>query len=394
MVENLIKYVCVSILFLLSIGGRCDGQSVQKSNSMEPFGDSMRHWYGIRDEHNNINPVKNQPQYSHEEVAKIADNMLLYQRNNGGWPKNYDMQAILTTEQIASLRASKTETNTTFDNSTTYSQIEYLAKAYSITKNKKYKTAVLKGLEFVLRAQYPNGGWPQYYPLEDGYSRRITYNDGAMIGILSLLKSFDNQEADFNFIPLEMRKQIHHAVEKGLECILKTQIVSQNERTAWCQQHDEATLLPAWARAFEPPAICNAESAAIVRFLMEIENPTAEIIEAVQQAVKWFLHSRIYYTAVKTIDAPEEQTPQRTIKTDRVVVIDSTAAPIWTRFYEIDSQRPMFSDRNSKILYSLSEVSRERRAGYSWYTYAPQRIIDIYSKWAKNWNVESVIKAD
>ena len=64
--------------------------------SMEPFGDSMRHWYGIHDDGNIINPVTDQPRYPETEITKIADNILIFQRNNGGWPKNYDMQAILT----------------------------------------------------------------------------------------------------------------------------------------------------------------------------------------------------------------------------------------------------------------------------------------------------------
>src|SRR5674476_336943 len=70
--------------------------------SMEPFGDSMRHWYGIHDDGNIVNPAVNQPKYKETEITKIADNILLFQRNNGGWPKNYYMQAILTNEQADS----------------------------------------------------------------------------------------------------------------------------------------------------------------------------------------------------------------------------------------------------------------------------------------------------
>jgi len=52
--------------------------------SMEPFGDSMRHWYGIHDDGNIIQPKQNQARYTETEITKIADNILLYQRNNGG----------------------------------------------------------------------------------------------------------------------------------------------------------------------------------------------------------------------------------------------------------------------------------------------------------------------
>ena len=365
-----------------------DGK-INVSISMEPFGDSMRHWYGIRDDGNIVNPIKNQPRYTENEITKIADNILLYQRNNGGWPKNYDMQAILTPEQTDSLVRTKDQTHTTFDNSTTYTHIEYLAKVYSLTQIAKYKDSCLKGIGFVLAAQFANGGWPQYFPLEEGnYSRRITFNDGAYIGIIKMLKRIVEDDADFSFVGNDLREQVQQAYQKGLECILKMQIVDRGKLTVWCQQHDEITLQPAWARAFEPPSICNGESAPVVLFLMSINQPDSKIIDAVQVAVKWFQDSKIYHTRVETVEAPAEKSRWRTSTSDRIVVVDSLAPPIWSRYYELGTEKPLFCDRNSKLLYSLSEVSRERRSGYGWYTYAPQEVMDKYPEWQKKWAPE------
>jgi PelA/Pel-15E family pectate lyase len=353
--------------------------------SMTPFYDSMHHWYDIHDDGNIINPVANQPKYRETEIAKIADNILLYQKDNGGWPKNYDMQAILTKEQVDSLMKTKGKTNTTFDNSTTYTHIEYLAKVYTILKVEKYKDACLKGITFVLAAQYPNGGWPQYFPLEKNYSRRITFNDGAYIGIMELLKKIIDNNPDFSFVGTKVREQVSRAYQKGVECILNTQILDNGRLTAWCQQHNEIDLKPAWARAYEPPSICNQESVTVVLFLMNIDHPDKRIIESVQSAVKWFNDSKIYYTRVATIPAPPEVSQWRTSTFDQTVVIDSLAPPIWSRYYELGTEKPLFSDRNSKLLYSLAEVSRERRSGYGWYTYAPKTVLDKYPEWQKKW---------
>lgn len=356
------------------------------SISMEPFGDSMRHWYGIHDSGNIVNPKANQARYPETEITKIADNILLYQRNNGGWPKNYDMQAVLTPEQCDSLLQTKNQQHTTFDNSTTYTHIEYLAKVFSITQIEKYKDACLKGIEFTLSAQYPNGGWPQYFPLEkDNYSRRITFNDGAYIGIMKMLRRIVMDDPDFTFIGNSLRERVQLAYKKGVDCILKMQIVDNGRLTVWCQQHDENSLQPAWARAFEPPAICNGESAAVVLFLMDIDNPDPIIIESVQRAVKWFHDSEIYNTKVITVVAPPEKSRWRTTNYDKIVVVDSLAPPIWTRYYEPGTDKPLFCDRRSKYLYSLAEVSRERRSGYGWYTYAPQEVLDKYPDWQKKW---------
>lgn len=372
-------------LFAASILVSATVLAQQPNISTERFSDSRNHWYGIRDAGNVVNPSPNQPKYSETEITKIADNILLYQRNNGGWPKNYDMQAILTKEQTDSVKKAKSVNHTTFDNSTTYTHVEYLAEVYTATKIEKYRGASLKGINFILKAQFPNGGWPQYYPLEENYSRHITYNDGAMLGVMETLKKINDNSPEFSWVSKDIRMKTKRAYQMGLECILKTQIISKGRLTAWCQQHDEVTLKPAWARAYEMPSICNGESVQIVMLLMSLDNPDKRIIESVQSAIKWFAESKIFNTRVKTVPSPPEESQYKSINIDRVVVSDNTAPPIWTRFYEVETERPLFSDRNSKLLYSMAEVSHERRAGYGWYTYNPQKALEMYPEWQKKW---------
>lgn len=363
--------------FLLGVPGYAQEKPIDTS----AFLDAAHHWYDIKDKTNTINPRPGRPAYRATETAAIADNILLYQKTNGGWPKNYDMQAILSTEQKDSLLRSKNELHTTYDNGSTYAQVAYLAKAYTRTKNEAYKTAVLKGLDFITTSQYANGGWPQYYPLEKNYSRYITYNDDAYIGIMNLLKDIVDNTNDYRFIDEATRQKIQASYNKGIDCILQTQINDNGKPTAWCQQHDEVTLQPAWARKFEPPAICNGESAGIVLFLMRIKQPSPAVKNAIRNAVAWFNESKILNTKVQVIDAPEMTTAFTVSRHDRIVVNSPGAPPIWTRYYELKTHRPMFCNRDSKVVYALTEVDRERRDGYGWYTYAPQLVLDKYEKW-------------
>ncbi|HEX8017906.1 MAG TPA: pectate lyase, partial [Flavobacterium sp.] len=268
--------------------------------STKPFGDSTNHWYGIADKSNIVNPIPNQPRYEETDYTKIADNILYFQRDNGGWPKNYDMRAILTEEQIKDVVYTKSVLHTTFDNATTYTHIYYLAQVYTQTKSEKYKIACLRGINFILEAQYANGGWPQYFPLEKGYSRHITFNDGTYMGIMNLLDKIIRSDSNFSFVDAETRNKVNIAYEKGIDCILKTQISDHGKLSAWCQQHDEVTLLPAWARKFEPPSVSNAESVDVVLFLMKIENPSEQVIRSVQGAIKRFQDTKIYNTRVET----------------------------------------------------------------------------------------------
>ena len=348
---------------------------------MAPFADAANHWYGIADKSKVVTAVPNQQRYKLTELAAIGDNILLYQKDNGGWPKNYDILAILTGAQKDSLVQARHTRNTTFDNGTSYTHVSALAKIYTVTKVQKYKDAAIKGFDYILSAQYANGGWPQYYPLEDNYSRHITFNDGAFEGIMEVLKDVTNGKSLYTFVNEKQRENIKKAYEKGIDCIIKTQINDNGQLTAWCQQHDASSLQPTWARKFEPPAICNGESSDIVLFLMDIDHPNKEVISAVQNAVAWFEASKILHTRVKVIPAPLLNTVYRVSKTDRVVENDPTAPPIWTRFYELKTHRPLFCNRDSKVVYSLAEVDRERRDGYAWYTYAPQKVLNRYEAW-------------
>ncbi len=348
------------------------------------FYNSAHHWYDIYEAKNVINPEPNQPRYNPAQIKEIADNVLLYQRDNGGWPKNYDMRAILTAQQADKVLKAKSAIHTTFDNCTTYSHIKYLAKAYEITGAEKYKDACLKGIDFTLSAQYPNGGWPQYFPLESNYSTHITFNDDAMTGVMGMLKDILDKQSYYSFVDSARREKAKIAFDKGLSCILKCQINDNGTLTAWCQQHDEVNLAPAWARAYEPPSICGRESAPVVLFLMSIDKPSKEVIKSVEAAVKWFEDSKIKGIRVEEFNAPEINTGLRTLKTDRRVVEDKSAPPIWARFYELGTHKPLFANRKSELLYSMAEVDRERRA-YGWYTYEPQTVLDQYPAWQKKW---------
>jgi PelA/Pel-15E family pectate lyase len=349
------------------------------------FQDSRHHWMDITDHEQVIVPLKNQPRYEAGDIRSIADNILLYQQPNGGWPKNYDMLAILTDEQKAILSQHRDSLHTTFDNGATYTQIGYLAKAYTLLGDTKYKEAAVRGLRFILKAQYKNGGWPQFYPDISGYRKYVTFNDGAMIGVMQVLQDISQNETYYSFINEDVRKEAINAYRRGVNCILKCQILEEGKPTVWCQQHDNLTLEPVGARTFELPSKASEESAEIVRLLMHVKNPNGEIIDAIKSAVAWFQKVAIKDERVKTIPAKDVVYKFHEAKFDKIVVTDSGAPRIWTRYYELETDRPMFANCDGKKVYQLSDVSRERRTGYAWYGYWPQKIISVeYPAWLKN----------
>jgi PelA/Pel-15E family pectate lyase len=294
------------------------------------------------------------------------------------------MMAILTDKQKAILKEGKDSLHTSFDNGATYSQIEYLARAYDKVKDDRYKEACLRGIDFILNAQYQNGGWPQFYPDTSGYRKFITYNDDAMVGVMKVLHQIVQNKPYYSFVNNQRKAKVKKAFDKGIHCILKTQIIDDGKLTVWCQQHDNIDFSPQYARAFELPSKCGEESTGITLLLMSIAHPGKAIINSVKSAVNWFRNSEIHGIRVERIKAPKVVFKYRTSVTDKKVVKDSSAPPIWARFYTLKGDKPFFTDRNSVPVDSLSKVGRERRDGYTWYTYKPQKVLDEYTLWKKS----------
>jgi PelA/Pel-15E family pectate lyase len=319
--------------------------------------------------------------YTTEEAIRIADNLLLYQRDSGGWQKNIEMASVLSEQDKAKLREAKARNDSTLDNSATRTQIRYLATVYQATKIERLEDAFLKGLDYMLEAQYDNGGWPQRYPNPTGYSKHITFNDGAMIGVLNLFVDIAEKKPPYTFVDEKCCRKAKTAVQKGIECILKCQIIVKGKKTVWCAQHDEKTFVPRKARSYELASISGAESVGIVRFLMSIDRPGPEIIEAIQTAVAWFDKAKL--EGIRQIRKQDKSKPGGR---DTVVIEDASAPPIWARFYDIETNKPIFCSRDGIPKATLAEISHERRNGYSWLGYyATDLLANDYPAWQKKW---------
>jgi pectinesterase len=317
--------------------------------------------------------------FSSNEAKQIGENVLLYQRNIGGWPKNIQMQNPLSEVEKQKLIALKSSTkDATTDNGATYQEMLFLSKMYAQVKDERYQKAFLDGLDYILEAQYENGGWPQFYPLKKGYYTHITFNDDSMVNILNVLKHCIDKTDYYSIKPPQATiERAKIAFDKGIDCILKTQYKHNGVLTAWCAQHDEVTLLPANARAYELASLSGKESAKIVLLLMTIENPSPEIITAVTSAVTWFEKTKI-------TDLREERVPVPNSKiVEKVMVKDANATPLWARFMELSDNAPFFCDRDGIKKASIADIGQERRTGYAWYTNEPKEVLKKYPAWKK-----------
>lgn len=312
------------------------------------------------------NAVLKQPAdwFASTEAANIARNTLLYQHASGGWPKNVDMSVAPTAAQQSETSFSQP----TIDNGATTTQLEFLARVHTARSDPKLQEAVERGLDYLLAAQSVSGGWPQYFPLRAGYYSHVTYNDNAMANVLGILRTTARGEMPFSWVDADRRIRAAAAVDRGITCIVRTQVVQDGQPTVWCAQHDESTLAPAWARNFEPPSLSGFESVSLVRILMQIEKPSPEIVAAIEGAVAWLSRHSISGLRIETSTTVEGER-------DRVTVADPAAPALWARFYELGTNRPIYIGRDRIIHYQHNQIERERRAGYNYLGNWPAELI-------------------
>jgi len=191
-----------------------------------------------------------------------------------------------------------------------------------------------------------------------------------MAGVLAVLHDVAGGREPFTFVDAALRPKAAAAVARGVDCILRCQVVEHGVKTVWCAQHDEQTLAPAPARRFEPVSLSGNESVGVVRFLMSLEEPSPEVRAAIEAAVAWFRGAVVRGVRYHRIDAPN--LPQGR---DMVAEPDPAAPPIWARFYELGTGRPIFIGRDTVIHYALAEIEHERRIGYGWYTDNPAKLL-------------------
>lgn len=182
--------------------------------------------------------------------------------------------------------------------------------------------AIERGLGFLLAAQNSDGGWP-LVPGASNYRGISSLNDDVTPSHITILLDAWSQYHDTKLLA---------SAQRGLDFLLDVQLSSG----AWAQQYSPDGA-PAAARAFEPAAASSLETSYAIMALLDayIKTGDVRLIQSAAKGAQWL-------KSVRT--GPQE----------------------WARFYEIETDRPVFGDRDGSIHYSFAEISPERQSGYRW----------------------------
>lgn len=308
------------------------------------------------------------------ERDAVADRMLETQTASGGWPKHLAGKAIdyarpFNADERAALAQSDRADDATIDNDATTREIVHLARAWQDTGVARYRDAALRGVDYLLDAQYANGGWPQFHPDRSGYRSQVTFNDDAMTQVVDLLQDIAEGQGDVEALAPLRGEAARAAVDRAIALVLDLQVRINGEPTIWAAQYDEVTLVPATARIYELPSLASAESVNIVRLLMRQPDPSPAIVEAIEHAGEWFAAHVLANAAIER-DGAIGKRPRD------VRLVERPGASLWARFYDIEGQQPLLVDRSGDIVGSLPEMSHERRTGYAWYGVWPERLLE------------------
>jgi hypothetical protein len=194
------------------------------------------------------------------------------------------------------------------------------------------------GLDQLVRAQYPNGAWPQRFsgppraeefpvlparypdtwPREypgTNYAGYYTLNDNTQADVIRTL---------FEAAEVYGERRYFEAARRGGDFLLLAQM--PDPQPAWAQQYN-ARMEPAWARRFEPPAVTGGESQGAIRILMEVYRQTGDrkYLEPIPRALEYLEKSQL----------PDGRL---------------------ARFYELKTNRPLYFTKDYKLVYTADDL--------------------------------------
>jgi hypothetical protein len=321
--------------------------------------------------------------YYRDAAGDVARALVKGQYCSGGWdyyiefdPQKRPQFPYRADGRCTQAGADKSTRPTTLDDNVTQAAMRLLMR---VDRELDFGDAAIHdasrfALDSLVKAQHPNGAWPQRYsrfsdPAEfpvkrasypeswprtwpgADYYAHYTFNDNSIVDAL---------DAMLEAARIYQEPRYLASAEKSGEFILLSQM--PEPQPGWAQQYDRE-MHPAWARQFEPPSITGGESQSVMRALMLLYRETGKqkYLEPLPRALAYYRRS-----ILPDVENPSEirrrACPGRT--------------PCFARFYELKTNRPLYVTKGTRVTAVGQGVTNVD--GYE-LSYSDQSVITHYA---------------
>jgi len=294
--------------------------------------------------------------YYLDAAREVAHALVRGQYCSGGWDYYIEFDAHKRAEfpyradgRCSESASKRSERPTTLDDNVTQAAVRLLMRVDRDLGfgDARIHDAARFALDSLVRAQYPNGAWPQRYsrapdpaafPVKrasypeswprtwpgSAYFAHYTFNDHSIV---------DAIDAMLEAARIYNEPRYLAAAEKGGEFILLAQM--PEPQPGWAQQYDR-DMHPAWARRFEPPSVTGGESQSVMRALLLLYRETGKpkYLEPIPRALAYYRRS-----ILPPVDNPSEARRRAC----------PGETPCAARFYELKTNRPLYITKGTRV---------------------------------------------
>lgn len=309
-----------------------------------------------------------------DQAIQTAENVLLYQLPDGGWPKGIYYPTTLNATEIANISGKKSQLTSSIAGRSTLAEIHFLSNMYQSSARRKYKKAAEDGINFLIQSQFDNGGWP----LQIGELRPvISLSDNSFIDVMTQIWRISEGRVPYDYVSVELRKKCAEAFSNGINFILRTQCYQNEKPGIWFSCYDAQTLQPIAGSGQEMLALNTQISDNLTSLLMSLSNPPEHVTKAIEGAINWYKENKI--TGLTRQNYVNKQG-----KRDFRFVEDKHAPDMWALYYDPATNRPVFCEEDGSVISSFDELTYDARKSMSWYNNDGGKLIRTYQKWVEN----------
>ncbi len=301
-----------------------------------------------------------------EYAKKVAGALIYGQHPLGGWHYFIDFDKRGLNEWYSSVASQFIRGyeefryyygNCTFDDNVTQGATAFLLHLYKETLDPAYFVPMNKALSFILMAQYPNGGWPQRYPLRydyshdgfDDYTSNYTLNDDAMNNTINVLIEAYEELGNEEYL---------EAARRGGDFLIIAQ--GPEQLPAWSEQYD-MNIQPDWARTHEPPAFGIRQTAHTVEMLMKLFLFTGDkrYLRPVPATLKWMESSKLKVLENGVYEMARYYDPKTNLPID-FDILEEKSREGYTTFHYFASDKKPFPGRTQNVDFTRLKNDFER----------------------------------